>query len=135
MRLGRELPQRARAGSGRAADTVFGGHEQSLRQTVIAFTEGAALSEHESPGEATLLVLSGRVRLTADKDEWQGRGGDPGVVVGVHRVATAETPLRRAAEQARRRRLPLTPMHGPRGSAAPWAHRAGEADQTTYYIM
>ena len=51
------------AHSGRAAHTVYGGHEHKLRQTVIALAEGHRLDDHESPGEATLLVLRGRVRL------------------------------------------------------------------------
>jgi quercetin dioxygenase-like cupin family protein len=50
--------------SGRSAHTVYGGHEHSLRQTLIALTAGSELAEHESPGEATLQVLVGRVRLT-----------------------------------------------------------------------
>lgn len=74
--LGRELLVRAHAGSGRAAETVCGGHEQRLRQTVIAMTAGIEMNEHESPGEATLHVLSGRVRLTAGPDSWDGRQGD-----------------------------------------------------------
>jgi quercetin dioxygenase-like cupin family protein len=38
------------------------------------------LSEHENPGEATVYVLSGRVRLTADGQSWDGRTGDLVVV-------------------------------------------------------
>ncbi|HET6909991.1 MAG TPA: LuxR family transcriptional regulator, partial [Mycobacteriales bacterium] len=37
----REQLDRARQSAGRSAITVFGGHEQSLRQTVIAMTSGA----------------------------------------------------------------------------------------------
>jgi quercetin dioxygenase-like cupin family protein len=74
--VSRELAERARTGSGRAAQTVFGGHEQVLRQTVIALASGTSMSEHESPGEATLQVLSGRVRLVAGDDVWDGRRGD-----------------------------------------------------------
>lgn len=51
------------AHSGRAARTVRG-HADRLRDTVIALTAGSELSDHESPGEATLQVLSGSVRLT-----------------------------------------------------------------------
>ena len=47
-----------------------------LRQTVIALTQGSTLAEHESPGDATLLVLRGRVRLTAGEEGWEGRDGD-----------------------------------------------------------
>ena len=51
------------AGGGHTADTVFGGHEKVLRQTVIGMIAGARLAEHDNPGEATVLVLHGRVRL------------------------------------------------------------------------
>lgn len=64
------------AASGRSAVTVFGGHEHALRQTVIALRAGARLDEHENPGEATVHVLTGRVRLTAGQDSWDGRTGD-----------------------------------------------------------
>jgi quercetin dioxygenase-like cupin family protein len=66
----------ATAPAGRAAETVYGGHEHVLRQTLIALTAGSALSEHENPGEATVQVLGGRVRLVADATEWEGRDGD-----------------------------------------------------------
>ena len=62
--------------SGRAAATVHGGRHHSLRQTVIALTAGSELAEHESPGEATLQVLRGRVRLTAESGEGNGSAGD-----------------------------------------------------------
>ena len=71
-----ELKKAAASASGRAATTVFGGHEKTLRQTVIALTAGSALSEHENPGEATVLVLHGRVRLSSGEDAWEGRQGD-----------------------------------------------------------
>lgn len=75
--LAREQAKRAAdAGSGRAAETIYGGHDKALRQTVIALTAGSSLSEHESPGEATLVVLEGRVRLVADAVGWDGRRGD-----------------------------------------------------------
>jgi quercetin dioxygenase-like cupin family protein len=51
--------------SGRSAVTVHGGREHHLRQTLIALAGGRSLGEHESPGEATLQVLRGRVRLRA----------------------------------------------------------------------
>jgi hypothetical protein len=59
----------ATAPAGRAAETVYGGHEPVRRPTLIALTAGAALSEHENPGEAPLPVLGGRVRLVADTAE------------------------------------------------------------------
>ena len=60
----------------RSASTVYGGHEQTLRQTLVALAAGASLAEHDSPGEATLIVLHGRVRLIAGEDSWEGRTGD-----------------------------------------------------------
>jgi quercetin dioxygenase-like cupin family protein len=75
--LAREHLERARAArSGRSATTVYGGHEHTLRQTVIALTEGGMLDEHENPGEATVHVLTGRVRMTAGDASWDGRDGD-----------------------------------------------------------
>lgn len=75
--LGRQL-RRAAGGSdsGRAADTVHGGHEKALRQTVVALVAGRVLAEHENPGEASVLVLDGRVRMVAGEDSWEGRRGD-----------------------------------------------------------
>ena len=42
-----QLRMAKQAPSGRSADTVYGGHEHVLRQTVIALTAGRELSEHE----------------------------------------------------------------------------------------
>ncbi|MHA6794080.1 cupin domain-containing protein [Pseudonocardia bannensis] len=75
--LAREQAARAAAASsGRSAHTVFGGHEQVLRQTLIALTKDSSSHEHESPGEATVFVLRGRVRLVAGDETWEGRQGD-----------------------------------------------------------
>lgn len=70
------LAQAHDGSSGRAARTVYGGHGHELRQTVIALVAEQELAEHESPGEATLQVLSGRVRLTAGSEEWELGTGD-----------------------------------------------------------
>lgn len=70
------LEKAAAASTGRSAGTVYGGHEQRLRQTVLGLSAGTSLAEHENPGEATLFVLSGRVRLQAGDDTWEGRAGD-----------------------------------------------------------
>lgn len=64
------------ASSGRSAVTVFGGHEHDMRQTLIALAGGRSLGDHESPGEASLQVLSGSVRLTAGDESWEGGAGD-----------------------------------------------------------
>ena len=75
--LAREHLETARAASsGRSAHTVYGGHEHSLRQTLIALKAGSDLDEHESPGEATLYVLQGRVRVTNAQAQWEGSSGD-----------------------------------------------------------
>ncbi|MQA14874.1 MAG: cupin domain-containing protein [Pseudonocardiaceae bacterium] len=75
--LAREHLEKAAAEtSGRSAHTVYGGHEHILRQTLIALTSGTSLSEHENPGEATVHVLRGRVRLDSGDDSWEGRKGD-----------------------------------------------------------
>ncbi|HWL76075.1 cupin domain-containing protein [Microbacterium sp.] len=72
-----ELMQTARiASSGRAARTITGDHEHALRETVIALRGGEQLGEHESPGEATLQVLVGRVRIVAGDRSWDGASGD-----------------------------------------------------------
>lgn len=70
------LRMAATARSGRSAETVYGGHQQVLRQTLMALTAGTTMAEHESPGEATLLVVLGRVELSAGEDRWEGRSGD-----------------------------------------------------------
>ena len=70
-----ELKRAANTESGRSAETIVGGHSKALRQTVMAMMEGVVQQEHESPGEATLQVLHGRVRLTAGDSSWEGRPG------------------------------------------------------------
>lgn len=73
----REHLERARASStDRSSETVYGGHEHVLRQTLIALKSGAELSEHENPGEATVFVLRGRVRLQAGDESWEAMAGD-----------------------------------------------------------
>jgi|SRR5690554_3163293 quercetin dioxygenase-like cupin family protein len=75
--LSRELLEDAlRSSSGRSSRTVFGGHERVLRQTVITLAAGQEMSEHVSPGEATIYVLRGRVTLTAGETSWHGMAGD-----------------------------------------------------------
>ncbi|SNY62966.1 cupin domain-containing protein [Paractinoplanes atraurantiacus] len=64
------------ATSGRGAHTVFGNHTTTLRQTVIALAAGQLLHEHNSPGDATLQILSGRVRLAAGDDAGDAGAGE-----------------------------------------------------------
>lgn len=70
------LAEATAASSGRSAHTVYGGHEHSLRQTLIALGAGRSLDEHENPGEATVHVLQGRIRLVAGTTSWDGSPGD-----------------------------------------------------------
>lgn len=75
--LAREHLQIAhQAPSRRSAHTVYGGHEHVLRQTVIALVAGSNLEEHENPGEASVHVLRGRVRLVSGEVVWDGSPGD-----------------------------------------------------------
>ncbi|CAN5744016.1 MAG: cupin domain-containing protein [Actinomycetota bacterium] len=64
------------ASSGRSTQTVYGGHEHVLRQSLIALAAGRRLDEHDNPGEATVHVLYGRVRLSAGDVGWEGSPGD-----------------------------------------------------------
>nr|WP_253882449.1 cupin domain-containing protein [Actinomadura rupiterrae] len=90
--LVREHLGRAReASSGRSAETVHGGHEHPLRQTLIALRAGTRLDDHEGPGDATVHVLHGRVRLVAGGDAWDGITGDLLVVPdAVHSLEASE---------------------------------------------
>ena len=73
----REHLERAAASSaGRSAETVYGGHEHTLRQTLVAMVAGTTRAAHENPGAATGLVLRGRIRLTSGEVSWEGRAGD-----------------------------------------------------------
>lgn len=80
----RQLAAAHGSSSGRASVTVFGGREHDLRQTVIALVGGRSLGEHESPGDASLQVLTGTVRLTAGDEVWEGGAGDY-LVIPPHR--------------------------------------------------
>lgn len=71
-----QLKLAAVASSGRSSQTIYGGHAHSLRQTVIAMTAGQTLAEHENPGEATMLVISGVLALISGTNEWKGSAGD-----------------------------------------------------------
>ncbi|MFZ5869176.1 MAG: LuxR family transcriptional regulator [Actinomycetota bacterium] len=75
----------AGASSGRSAVTVFGGRDNTLRQTLIAVCGGVSLDEHESPGEATLQVLSGRVRMVGASGDAAEAGAGQLVVVPAER--------------------------------------------------
>jgi quercetin dioxygenase-like cupin family protein len=71
-----QLEAAQRATSGRSAKTVHGGHEKVLRQTVVALCAGRSTDDYENPGEATVHVLTGRIRLTTGTVSWAGLAGD-----------------------------------------------------------
>lgn len=72
---GDQLAAAHESSSGRAARTIHG-HGSTLRQTLLALVAGHALGEHDSPGEATLQVLAGRVRLSVGPDSVEATAGD-----------------------------------------------------------
>jgi len=65
----------ANSSSGRSSRTIHGGSDHRLRQTLMALAAGRILDEHENPGEATLQVLHGSVRLTSGDQLWDGGPG------------------------------------------------------------
>ncbi|MCW2650305.1 MAG: LuxR family transcriptional regulator [Mycobacterium sp.] len=71
-----QLARARLSSSGRAAQTIYGGQDHFLRQTVIAIIAGRELGEHLSPGEATLQVLEGTIKVNAGSDSWEGAVGD-----------------------------------------------------------
>lgn len=64
------------ASNRRSAATIYGGHGRTLRQTLMALRAGERLDEHEKPGEATVQVLHGRVRMAANGTTCDGAVGD-----------------------------------------------------------
>ncbi|SCL45384.1 Cupin domain protein [Micromonospora citrea] len=76
-RLAEEQLAAAReADSGRSARNLHSGRDRRLRQTLLALCGGRSLDEHDSPGEATLQVLQGQVRLVAGDESGEGHAGD-----------------------------------------------------------
>lgn len=75
--LGTLLLDEARAGSaGRAARTVHNVPAAGLSQVLLALQAGEQLADHANPGEATLHVLTGQVRLVAGGTEWDLSAGE-----------------------------------------------------------
>lgn len=70
------LEKAVEASSGRSAHTLRGGQDHVLHQTLVALRAGCGMGEHESPGEATLQVLQGKVTLVAGDERWSGSAGD-----------------------------------------------------------
>jgi quercetin dioxygenase-like cupin family protein len=85
----RHLDAARTTSSGRSALTVYGGHGRTLRQTLIALRAGEHLDEHENPGEATLHVLHGQVRLATADTACEGTTGDLLVIPDARHSLTA----------------------------------------------
>lgn len=87
----RQLHAAAEAGGGRAADTVYGGHEKSLRQTVIGMIKGTVLNERGNQDDATVYVLQGHVQMRIGDDTWEARAGSLLIVPhGLHSFEALE---------------------------------------------
>ncbi|HUG84513.1 MAG TPA: hypothetical protein VMM13_08100 [Euzebya sp.] len=61
---------------GRSAHTLVPGAGAALKQTLMALVSGVVLADHESPGTATLQVLTGSVRLTGGPQDLELHAGD-----------------------------------------------------------
>lgn len=59
----------------RAAESVYGSRDTMMSQTVLALLAGAELAEHDSPPEAVLQVLTGRIRLHGKDRAWELTAG------------------------------------------------------------
>ncbi|MFG1813501.1 cupin domain-containing protein [Kribbella sp. NPDC049174] len=64
------------AESGRSSVTVYSRPGARLRQTVMALAAGRVMGEHQSPGDASLLCMRGRVRVRAGDAEAELGPGD-----------------------------------------------------------
>ncbi|SDS17809.1 cupin domain-containing protein [Agrococcus carbonis] len=64
------------ASSGRAARSIRSGRDARLRQTLMALTRGRGLDDHVAPGEATLQVVVGSVRLRWEEQALDLDAGD-----------------------------------------------------------
>jgi len=78
------------APSGRGMRTFGGGRPHPPHQTMIALARGQRLDEHDNPGEATVQVLRGRVRVTAGDDATDGFPGQLLIVPGARHTLTAQ---------------------------------------------
>lgn len=61
---------------GRTTRRVHGGDGEAIRQVLVTLRDGGALADHENPGDASLQVLEGTVRLEAGDAAWEGSAGD-----------------------------------------------------------
>ncbi|MFV0253393.1 MAG: LuxR family transcriptional regulator [Beutenbergiaceae bacterium] len=85
-----QLTRAQQASAGRSAHTIYGGRERTLRQTIIALTAGTGLADHDNPGQATLHVLSGQVRLATADDAVQLSAGDHAAIPDARHTLAAD---------------------------------------------
>jgi quercetin dioxygenase-like cupin family protein len=75
--LGRQQLHRAHTElSGHSTTVACTGRAGLLRHTLIALRAGSWLYEHIDPGDVTIQVLLGRVRIHSARATYTGRGGD-----------------------------------------------------------
>ncbi len=87
------LGQARDAENGRTARTLTPGEGAPLKQTLMALLEGRGLSDHRSPGAATLVVLRGRATLTWGQQELEVPEGHWATIPAVVHGLRAETDL------------------------------------------
>jgi quercetin dioxygenase-like cupin family protein len=82
----------ARSASNRpSSQTIHGGRQQQLRQTVIALPVGQVVDEPDNLDESTLQVLCGRVQLSAGELTSDGSAGEFLIVpAGGHTVESLD---------------------------------------------
>jgi quercetin dioxygenase-like cupin family protein len=85
------LEQAGATSSGRHSHTLIGGQGHALRQTLMALKAGQGLADHESPGEATVQVITGHISITTASSVVHLRAGDLVEVPGeLHSVQSLE---------------------------------------------
>ncbi len=89
-RAGEQLLAARAVDGGRSVEQVHGGHGLRLRHVLVTLAADGALPEHDRPGEATLLVLRGRVLFTtAGGARWEGGPGELLVIPDERHAVTA----------------------------------------------
>ena len=111
----------------RGVRAICDGRSGQLCQTVIALAHGQRLEQHDDPGQATVQVLRGRVRVTAGDDTTEGSPGQLLVMPGARRtmVALEDTVLLLTANRA----IPIAADLGNTSLAAQYQRQRGYRHQ------
>ncbi|MFE9098646.1 cupin domain-containing protein [Streptomyces sp. NPDC007264] len=72
----KHLGQATSSPTGRSIAPLPTGQLGLLTQHLVALRAGSCLPDHENPGDATVLVLRGRVELRTGAASWTGAAGD-----------------------------------------------------------